>query len=285
MTTRVTEGFGLPSRQRAVSGASAAQRIEQHFARRELAARTGAAGRPPRPTPRIRARLISGIRPRLRARSSHSVPGHDDIQRDRSAPASLAPAFTESTAADVDAAFQPAVRAFAVYSSRTPAERPNFLRAIATEIESVASELTARAQSETALPAQRLAGERGRPTGQLRLIADAIEEGSWVEPRIDRGNPQRAPLPKPYLRRMLVPLGPALSSGRQLSFPLRRRRRYRVGTRRRCTVVQGASAQPGRRASSPFRRARAGQCRATFSSGYGWSNDVGVTMFCHHSRP
>lgn len=200
----------------------------------------------------------------------------------------LEPAFTESTAADVDAAFQAAERAFAEYSRRTPDERATFLRAIATEIESVAAELTARAQSETALPTARLEGERGRTTGQLRLIADTIAEGSWVEARIDRGNPRRTPLPKPDVRRMLVALGPVAVFGAS-NFPLAfgaaggdTASALAAG----CTVVYKAHpAQPETSriiADAIARAARACDMPSgVFSMVHGWSNDVGVAMVRH----
>jgi NADP-dependent aldehyde dehydrogenase len=40
------------------------------------------------------------------------------------------------------------------------------------------------------------------------MFADLIEEGSWVDARIDTALPERKPVPKPDLRRMLIPLGP-----------------------------------------------------------------------------
>ncbi len=68
--------------------------------------------------------------------------------------------------------------------------------------------LVARASLETALPAARIESERGRTCFQLRLFADLVKEGSWVEARIDLPDPNRLPVPKPDLRSMLVPLGP-----------------------------------------------------------------------------
>ena len=76
-----------------------------------------------------------------------------------------------------------------------------------------------RAQAETALPAPRLTGERGRTVGQLGLFADVVDEGSWVGARIDRAQPDRQPAPRPDLRRMLVPLGPVAVFGAS-NFPL-----------------------------------------------------------------
>jgi NADP-dependent aldehyde dehydrogenase len=61
--------------------------------------------------------------------------------------------------------------------------------------------------------------ERGRTTGQLRMFAELVREGSWVDARIDRADPRRRPLPKPDLRRMLIPIGPVAIFGAG-NFPL-----------------------------------------------------------------
>jgi 2,5-dioxopentanoate dehydrogenase len=63
------------------------------------------------------------------------------------------------------------------------------------------------------LPRARLTGERARTCAQLRMFAQIVREGSWVEAVIDRGDPSRQPLPKPDLRRMLVPRGPVAVFG------------------------------------------------------------------------
>ncbi|HEX3355990.1 MAG TPA: aldehyde dehydrogenase (NADP(+)), partial [Tepidisphaeraceae bacterium] len=76
-----------------------------------------------------------------------------------------------------------------------------------------------RAAAESALPPARLTGELARTTGQLRLFANLVEEGSWVDARIDRADPHRKPAPKPDIRRMLAPLGPVAVFGAS-NFPL-----------------------------------------------------------------
>ncbi len=53
----------------------------------------------------------------------------------------------------------------------------------------------------------------------MRLFAAVIREGSWVQARIDRAIPERAPLPKPDLRMMLSALGPVAVFG-AANFPL-----------------------------------------------------------------
>ena len=65
----------------------------------------------------------------------------------------------------------------------------------------------------------RLLGEVGRTANQLRLFAGVVEEGSWVQARIDPALPDRQPLPRPDLRAMLRPLGPVVVFGAS-NFPL-----------------------------------------------------------------
>ena len=132
---------------------------------------------------------------------------------------SLDPEFFEASDADVDRALQLSSAAFETYRRIDPASRAAFLRAIASELESTGDALIDRANAETALGVDRLRSERGRTTSQLRMFADLIEEGSWVDARIDRAVPDRKPLPKPDIRRMRIPLGPVVVFGAS-NFPL-----------------------------------------------------------------
>src|SRR5690606_21623156 len=74
-------------------------------------------------------------------------------------------------------------------------------------IDGRADDLVAVAHAETALGEARLRGEVARTTGQLRLFADVVREGSYLEAMIDTPDPAASP-PRPDLRRMLRPLGP-----------------------------------------------------------------------------
>lgn len=139
---------------------------------------------------------------------------HDPAKGD-----ALDPSFAEATPAEVDAAARAAEAAFEPYAAVPPSQRAAFLRRIAEELVALGEALLERAQSETALPRPRLEGERARTANQARLFADLIEEGSWVDARIDLAQPDREPLPKPDLRRMLVPLGPVGVFGAS-NFPL-----------------------------------------------------------------
>ncbi len=122
--------------------------------------------------------------------------------------AKLEPAYLAATADEVNLAVDLAARAFPIYSKLSGKQRAGFLRAIAAEIESLVEDLAERGTLETGLPDARLRGETGRTTGQLRLFAGLIEEGSWLDARIEHAQPDRAPVPKPDLRSMHRPLGP-----------------------------------------------------------------------------
>jgi len=127
--------------------------------------------------------------------------------------------FKDATLAEVDAAVQEAHIAFLSFKNFSGKKRAEFLRSIADEIEALGDELVKTAMSETALPEGRIIGERGRTTGHCRMFADYIEEGSWVEARVDTAIPDRAPAPKPDIRKKLVALGPVVVFG-AANFPL-----------------------------------------------------------------
>ncbi|MBS7566775.1 aldehyde dehydrogenase (NADP(+)) [Mucilaginibacter sp. Bleaf8] len=127
--------------------------------------------------------------------------------------------FYPATDADVNNALQQATEAFEAYRSLDKDKKAAFLRQIAEEITSLGSALVDRASAESGLPAARLLGEMGRTTGQLRMFADLVQEGSWVNAIIDTALLERTPLPRPDIRRMLVALGPVVVFGAS-NFPL-----------------------------------------------------------------
>lgn len=118
--------------------------------------------------------------------------------------------FFHATPGEVDRAVQMADEAFRGRWPRNAIQTADLLQRIAQEIESLGDELIQRCGAETGLPPERLKMERGRTCGQLRLFAQVVEEGSWVDARIDRAQPDRKPLPRPDLRRMLAPIGPVV---------------------------------------------------------------------------
>ena len=127
--------------------------------------------------------------------------------------------FSEATADEIDKAVSLATKAFQEFSKISGVKRATFLNAIADEILNLGDELINTYCSETGLPAGRAQGERGRTIGQLRSFATLLEEGSWVDASIDTEQPNRAPIPKPDLRKMLTALGPVVVFGAS-NFPL-----------------------------------------------------------------
>ncbi len=118
------------------------------------------------------------------------------------------PDFYSATRKELDGAVVLADLARIAYGRTESAKRAAFLRQIAENIESLGDQLIDRAALETGLPASRFQGERGRTCSQFRLFADLVEEGSWVDARIDPGDPERKPVPKPDIRSMYRPIGP-----------------------------------------------------------------------------
>lgn len=200
----------------------------------------------------------------------------------------LEPAFREASVAQVATAVEAAHSAYDDYSVMPTSRRSDFLRAIAEELLAAGLPLLERASAETGLPIARLEGERARTVFQLRLMADVIDEGSWVEARIDTGDPSRTPLPKPDLRRMLVPLGPVAVFAAS-NFPFA----YSIAggdtasaLAAGCTVVCKAHpAHPGTSeltAQALYRAAtRCNMPAGVFSMVHGWSHESGVALVKH----
>ncbi|WP_341227808.1 aldehyde dehydrogenase (NADP(+)) [uncultured Arcticibacterium sp.] len=131
----------------------------------------------------------------------------------------LGPLFYNATLEELASATDLSEDAFAVYRKKSGKEKATFLRKIADEIEAIAQDLTDRYTSETGLPEGRANGERGRTCGQLRLFASLLEEGSWLNAKIDPAMPDRQPMPRVDLRSMERPLGPVAVFGAS-NFPL-----------------------------------------------------------------
>ncbi|WP_377293880.1 aldehyde dehydrogenase (NADP(+)) [Rhizobium sp. SG2393] len=127
--------------------------------------------------------------------------------------------FAVGTVEIVNKAAEAAEEAFLSYGYSSRAERAAFIRAIADEIEARADAITEIGTQETGLPVARLQGERGRTTGQLRLFADHIEKGDYLDRRVDAALPDRQPLPRPEIRLIQRPIGPVAVFGAS-NFPL-----------------------------------------------------------------
>ncbi|MBY6161812.1 aldehyde dehydrogenase (NADP(+)) [Mameliella alba] len=127
--------------------------------------------------------------------------------------------FSVGTPALVAEACAAAQAAFPGFAATSREERAVLLEAIADEIDARGDQITEIGTAETGLPAARLEGERGRTTGQLRLFASHIRDGSYLDRRHDGALPDRQPLPRPDLRMMQRPVGPVAVFGAS-NFPL-----------------------------------------------------------------
>lgn len=125
----------------------------------------------------------------------------------------------EASSEEIEEATILAAEAFKTYKTVSGAKKAEFLNAIADEILALDDALISTYCSETGLPEGRAKGERGRTVGQLRSFADLVSEGSWVEAAIDTAQPDRQPMPKSDIRKLLVPLGPVVVFGAS-NFPL-----------------------------------------------------------------
>lgn len=120
----------------------------------------------------------------------------------------LEPKFHVATPAEVDHVCDLAAQATPLLADLSGKQKALFLRDIASRIEVATPNLVARATQETGLPEARCQGEIGRTMGQLRLFADLVEKGDWIDARIETANADRKPLPKPDHRSLLRPIGP-----------------------------------------------------------------------------
>ena len=200
----------------------------------------------------------------------------------------LEPDFHEASDTEVSDALDAAATAFATYRAISVADRAKFLETIATEIEALGDALIQRANAETGLPIARITGERARTCGQLRLFAQVVREGSWVDARIDPALPDRQPLPRPDLRRMLLPLGPVVvfgSSNFPLAFSAAGGDTASAFAAGNTVVVKAHRAHPGTAelVGGAITRAVAacGLPKGTFSLVHGGGSTVGIAMVKH----
>ncbi|MFK5981909.1 MAG: aldehyde dehydrogenase (NADP(+)) [Flavobacteriaceae bacterium] len=127
--------------------------------------------------------------------------------------------FYEATQEEINEAAQLASKVFLEYSNTSGKKRAAFLNAIADEIIALDVELIETYMSESGLLKGRAIGERGRTIFQLRMFADLVKNEDWRAPKIAASDYDRKPIPKPDLRKMLIPLGPVVVFGAS-NFPL-----------------------------------------------------------------
>ena len=124
----------------------------------------------------------------------------------------------ESTPEEVDRLCRAAAAAAPALEDLGREGRAALLRALADALEARRPDVVRVADRETALGEPRLQGELTRSCFQLRLFADVLTEGSYLEAAVDHAG--ESPMgPRPDLRRMLLPIGPVAVFGAS-NFPL-----------------------------------------------------------------
>ena len=196
--------------------------------------------------------------------------------------------FAVGTVELVDRAARAAEAAFPAYAATTREARAAFLDAIADEIEARAAAVTEIGTQETGLPEARLNGERGRTTGQLRLFAEHIRNGAYLDRRHDAAQPDRQPAPRPEIRMMQRPIGPVAVFGASnipLAFSTAGGDTAAALAAGCPVVVKGHSAHPG--TGEVVAEAVAAAIAATgmpagvFSLIQGGRRDVGTALVAH----
>lgn len=131
----------------------------------------------------------------------------------------LQPAISTASSRQVEAALVAADAAAKIFGQTPLSVRADFLRDCAQQIMALGDALLDRVTAETGYPRARAESERGRTCNQLRMFADYVESGDFLDARIDSALPERQPLPRPDLRHLNQPLGPVAVFGAS-NFPL-----------------------------------------------------------------
>ncbi len=131
----------------------------------------------------------------------------------------LEPVYFGGGEAEVERAATLAWQAFDVFRETTLSQRAEFLNTIASEVEALGDTLIERIIAETGLPKARVEGERARTCMQLRLFAEVVSRGDWLDVRVESALPDRKPFPRLDMRLRQIPLGPVAVFGAS-NFPL-----------------------------------------------------------------
>jgi NADP-dependent aldehyde dehydrogenase len=113
--------------------------------------------------------------------------------------------------ADLDQIAARAAEVAPQWAATTPTERAAALVAAADALTAARESLVATAMEETGLAEARLTGELNRTAVQLKLFADTVIDGEYLDVRIDDADPDFALGVRPDVRRYRIPVGPVLN--------------------------------------------------------------------------
>ena len=115
-----------------------------------------------------------------------------------------------TTAQELESILAAAAAAAPDWAQAPAAQRAAALVSVADALDAAAPQLIPVAQEETFLPEGRLSGELKRTTFQLRLFAELLTDGGYLDARIDHADPAWPMGARPDIRRVLEPLGPVV---------------------------------------------------------------------------
>lgn len=104
-----------------------------------------------------------------------------------------------------------ATAAAPAFAATSPKARARALVAVADALEDAKTSLVEIAMRETGLTETRLSGEVTRTAVQLRLFADTLVDGSYLDARIDYADTEFALGVRPDIRRTHIPVGPVIN--------------------------------------------------------------------------
>ncbi|PRI11519.1 aldehyde dehydrogenase (NADP(+)) [Leucobacter massiliensis] len=116
-----------------------------------------------------------------------------------------------SLSPELEAVVARAAAAAPAFAATAPEDRARALVAVADALEGAKPRLVEIAARETGLTEARLTGEVTRTAVQLRLFADTVVDGAYLDARIDPADPGFALGARPDLRRTHLPLGPVIN--------------------------------------------------------------------------
>jgi NADP-dependent aldehyde dehydrogenase len=196
--------------------------------------------------------------------------------------------YQEASTEEINRAVELADEAGRVMRTLTAEQTAQFLHSVREDISNIGDALIETADAETALGTDRLKGERDRTLNQIKMFADMVSEGSWVDACIDTALPDRKPLPRPDLRRMQQPIGPVAVFGASnfpLAFSVAGGDTASAFAARNPVVVKAHPAHPGTSdlVAQAIRRAvkANGLPEGTFSMIHGRTPEVSITLVNH----
>ncbi|MAU49013.1 MAG: aldehyde dehydrogenase (NADP(+)), partial [Flavobacteriaceae bacterium] len=127
--------------------------------------------------------------------------------------------FYEASDSEIQKSVELAFQAFKKYKLVSSEDKSKFLNQIADELQLISNDIVNIYCSETGLTEARCLAELTRTINQLRSFSELLINGDFQEVSIDTSVPDRVPVPKPDLRKMLMPLGPVAVFGAS-NFPL-----------------------------------------------------------------